>query len=136
MSEELDLHLLKKIAHEHRLAGVALFGSRASGAARPDSDIDLAVLHEDERPLTFRELGALQLALSEWAGLRADVADLGEADALLRFEALSHGRVLLRTSPQWENLVARTIIEHDEIAPFLDLLVAGVGRAARRRDDA
>lgn len=42
-----------------RLAGVYLFGSRARGRQRPDSDIDIAVvLHDPDRPLSMvdREL--------------------------------------------------------------------------------
>ncbi len=42
---EHALHLfLKKIAHRYDVAGAILFGSRARGDHRPDSDADLAVL--------------------------------------------------------------------------------------------
>src|SRR5262249_31318694 len=39
---------LKKIASEYNIAGAVLFGSRARGDNRPDSDADLAVLLKGE----------------------------------------------------------------------------------------
>ncbi len=48
-----------------------LFGSRARGCARPESDVDLAV----EAP--GADLGTLAADLSQAVGLEVDVVDLG-----------------------------------------------------------
>ena len=111
---------------------VVRFGSRARGTERPDSDVDLGVLRLDGERIAHRELGALRLALSDLYGQEADVVDLRAADALLRREVIRDGQVLHAVDRDtWTELVARTLIELDDLGPMLDACVAGVLRAAR-----
>lgn len=132
MNAELPVTQLADLAGRLELGLVALFGSHARGQARPDSDLDLGVGRQDGRRLTARELGALRLELSRWSGREADVVDLLAADALLRFEVARDGRALWEAEPgAWSAFVARTLIDHDDLAPFLSSFVAAVGRAAR-----
>lgn len=117
----------------HAIGLAVAFGSRATGRARPGSDLDVAVLRADGRPLSFRELGLLKLDLEAAADVDVDVLDLATADALVRFEVVRDGVWLhapdrtLRTG-----FVARTLIDHDDIAAFLPAMAEGVRRAATR----
>lgn len=83
------------------LGAVALYlhGSHALGTARPDSDLDLAVLLPRESPIPFEE-AAERLALC--AGVdpeRVDVQDLGSAPALFRSRVVTAGRLLFVSDP-------------------------------------
>jgi uncharacterized protein len=73
-----------------------LFGSQASGGARPDSDIDIAVLL-DAAPSTSHRKGllfSLNTALAqELRSDRLDVVILNDAPVKLAFRALQHGQV-------------------------------------------
>lgn len=74
-----------------------VFGSEASDAARPDSDVDLAVLFaEQPAPETYLdlvgELGAL-------LGKDVDLVDLDRASPVLAMQVLRTGRILLDRNP-------------------------------------
>jgi predicted nucleotidyltransferase len=128
-----DPGALRVLLERHEIGLLVLFGSRARGTPRPTSDTDLAVLATDERPLSFRSLGALVLDLERLAKTPVDLVDLAAADALLRFEVLRDGRILyVDDRERLVRFAARTLIDHDDVAPFLDACIAGVGRAARR----
>jgi predicted nucleotidyltransferase len=118
---------------EGGLALVVRFGSRESGHARAESDLDLAVLHAQGRRLTHRELGEWRLRLTERYDLEADVLDLATADALIRHEVITRGRVLHASdSAAWANLVSCTLIDLDDLGPWLERCREGVRRAAVR----
>lgn len=77
----------------HDVAVAYLFGSRASGTAREDSDHDVAVLFTSAEPpldATVR-LGA---ALAAVLGTSVDVVDLGRAGIELRGTVAESGRLL------------------------------------------
>jgi predicted nucleotidyltransferase len=80
-----------------------LFGSRARGQARPDSDLDVAVafpraLDSGGRFRARLEIvGALADALGP-LGERADIIDIDEVDAAVAFAALSEGCLVLARS--------------------------------------
>jgi len=60
-----------RIAAEHGAQDVRVFGSRARGEARPDSDQDLVVRFEAGRSLV--DLVTLKLALRDLLGIEVDV---------------------------------------------------------------
>jgi predicted nucleotidyltransferase len=80
-----------------------LFGSRAMGRARPDSDIDVAVLLDEasaaaERGAVIRRLaGRLGREVSSTL---LDIVVLNDAPALLRHRVLKDGRLLMARSPE------------------------------------
>ena len=79
------------------VAAVYLFGSRAGGVARPDSDLDLAVL--PPRPLGAVERFDVQEALAAALGLDVDLVDLLSASTVMRAEVLRTGRVVYDADP-------------------------------------
>ena len=57
------------------ILSLAIFGSRARGDARPDSDLD--VLAEFARPVPMSTFLALEARLAEITGLRVDLVSAG-----------------------------------------------------------
>ncbi|MER5674179.1 type VII toxin-antitoxin system MntA family adenylyltransferase antitoxin [Pseudonocardia alni] len=76
----------------HDVAVAYLFGSRATGTARPASDHDVAVLFAGEPAPVATELLAADLAALLGTGV--DVVDLGRADLELRGRVAESGRLL------------------------------------------
>ena len=73
------------------LKGVYLFGSRASGAARPDSDYDLAFLAPDHT-LNDYALYRLRLQLASLLNADVDLIDLYKASTVLQFQVVAKGQ--------------------------------------------
>ncbi len=77
-------------AHQHVLAAY-VFGSRAGGEPRPDSDVDIGVLFDSPQPLeaTLRLESALQDVTAE----RVDLVDVGRAGAFLALAIVCGERI-------------------------------------------
>jgi len=78
-------------------AAVYLFGSTAAGRARPESDIDLAVLPEGT--ISNSQLFEARLQLAEALGQDVDLIDLAQASTVLRKEVLAGGKLVYETDP-------------------------------------
>jgi len=91
-----------------------LFGSRARGTARPDSDVDIAFIPIDPA-LPLREEGLLVANLERAAGAPIDLVRLDRATPALRWRVARDGIVLLSDPPHVATrFLARAGIEHDE----------------------
>lgn len=104
------------------VAAALVFGSRAQGRAREDSDIDVAVLLRKEPPAEHRkdELRRLIEALgSELASDRLDVIVLDDAPPVLAFQVLKHGKeALVRDPVALHRYRVRTYSLHADYAPI------------------
>ena len=110
---------------------VVAFGSRSTGRHVPASDLDLGVLLEDGRPLSARELGELGVVLQRRADVPVDVVDLATRDALFRYEVARDGVVLVGAGEPWKAFVAKALIDHADVQPYVEACIAGVARRAR-----
>lgn len=95
-----------------------LFGSEAEGRARPDSDLDVAVLVAGEDGmLALRLLEALAAA-----GLdRVDLMVLNQADPVTRFEVVRANRLLFaREGFDRGGFYSRIVREYLDLLPVLE----------------
>jgi uncharacterized protein len=77
------------------VAAAYLFGSRARGTARPDSDVDLGILHRvAPAPTLLGQPFELQAALSSKLGLLVDVVVMSSAPVDLIHRILRDGRLI------------------------------------------
>jgi predicted nucleotidyltransferase len=76
------------------LAGVYLFGSAATGSARPDSDIDLAVFAG--RPLPRERL---QEEAARALKRDVDLVDLAAVSTILQVQVIGEGRLIDAPDP-------------------------------------
>ena len=102
-----------------------LFGSFAKQRARPDSDLDIAILPHDESLSLHTELD-LAGQLSSKTGREVDLVRLDRATQLLRWEIAKHGILLAADPPsEWLRFRVAAASEHADMAEALD-------QAARR----
>ena len=119
-----------------------LFGSRARGTERPDSDIDVAVLVDEARvatPTQVKEtIWQLVAALArDVRSDRIDLAILNGAPALLRHRVIRDGALLTaRTDAERARFVRRTIRDYLDLEPRLrELTRRRIRRLREDRDD-
>jgi predicted nucleotidyltransferase len=92
------------------------FGSQAKGTARPDSDVDLAVLSR----VALSELRRFELAqeLSTQLHRDVDLVDLRSASTVMRMQVISTGECLFTVSDrlqgEFEDLVYSTYARLNE----------------------
>ena len=79
------------------VVAVYLFGSRASGTATPESDVDLAMLAG--RPLGSVERFDVQERLAAAVRRDVDLVDLRSASTVMQSQVVSTGRVVLDVDP-------------------------------------
>jgi predicted nucleotidyltransferase len=84
---------LSEVLAAHGVAVAYLFGSRAEGTARPDSDHDVAVLFTDATPALDATV-RLAADLAAVLGTEVDVVDLSRAELELRGHVAERGRLL------------------------------------------
>ena len=114
---DLDQAILKAAADIPGISVLVVFGSRARGTHRPDSDLDVAVLPDTEDPRVRWHLQAgLAAALAELSPEgRVDVVLLDEAPDVLRQRVMETGRVLIDRNPDaWKELRVRTMREYGD----------------------
>ncbi len=86
------LSRLRELLEGRRVELALLFGSRATGQARPDSDVDLAVVAPDE------DLVQLAGDLSAALGQEVDVVSLAEPPYPLLKRVVREGRAVFERS--------------------------------------
>lgn len=115
------------ISHSPWVECALLFGSRATGTARADSDVDIAVVPARD-PGTLDEELALQARLERAVGASVDLVRLDTATTLLRWQVARDGVLVWARDPRAESRFrAEAAIEWDE---FRDRFEDGLRRYA------
>jgi len=98
-----------------------LFGSRAAGRARADSDWDLAIYLDDTLDPRERERIRSRLIATLEPGIRVDVVILNDAPALLARRALDGERIVVHDRRAWVRFFVRTLAAAGDEAFWQDL---------------
>jgi len=88
----LPIEAILGIAGAHGAHDVRVFGSRARGDARPDSDLDLLVRFEEGRSLV--DLVSMKLALEDLLGIHVDVVSERGLSRYIRDRVLAEAKPL------------------------------------------
>lgn len=109
------------VAERSDICVVYLFGSRARGTARPDSDVDLGVLFRTPRPRTLLGLpSSLEAALADRLDATVQVVDLERAPADLVHRVLRDGHLVVDTDPSRRiRFEVERRNEYFDLLPFL-----------------
>lgn len=101
-----------------------LFGSRAAGRPAEQSDADVAILLREPHSLEdlCRAVTDLESVVGKTLRCAAHVIPLNGASALLRFEAIRHGRALFAADEAERiRFEVRTLKEYEEFCRRQDL---------------
>ncbi len=114
---------LRSILAGHPEIGLAiLFGSLATGQARPDSDLDLAV--DAGRPITADEKMKLIEDLALEFGRPVDLIDLSTVGEPLRGQVVTRGRRLLGDDIRYAELIRKHLFEQADFMPYRSRILA------------
>lgn len=94
-----------------------VFGSVASGRARPDSDIDIAV--QADKPLTTRQTTRLIEDLALATGRPVDLIDLHGVGEPLLGEIVHHGLRILGSNHDLAELRLRHVYLNEDFMPYV-----------------
>lgn len=109
--------LTQMLSADPTLHLVILFGSVASGEARPDSDIDIAVAG-DAPPTAQAKLGLIK-TIAQHTGRPVDLVDLRTAGEPLLGQILRKGvRLVMRDSRLLAKLISQHIRETEDFLPY------------------
>jgi predicted nucleotidyltransferase len=119
---QIDGQLREVFAHFPQIALAVLFGSVASGSARADSDLDIAVAAD--YPLSAEEKISLINALTEQFGRPVDLIDLNVVSEPLLGQIVRHGRRILGSDTWYGKLISRYLFEQADFMPYRTRLLA------------
>lgn len=116
---------------EADVAYALVFGSRARGHERPESDVDVAIELRPGAPRDIHALGRLLARLESAVGVRVDVVLLDEAPSSVAYRAFRDGQVVVeRDRAALAARKARVILEYLDFRPIEERCATGVLRAA------
>jgi predicted nucleotidyltransferase len=123
---------LAGIARRHGARLILQFGSTATGRARPDSDLDLALLLESG-PFSISRLAAIATELQQLSPDReVDLALLNRADPLLLKKITEHCALLFGSSRALAELKIYAFKRYQDHRRFLALERDYVAASLRR----
>jgi predicted nucleotidyltransferase len=122
--ENLD-PITKEKFQELGVSLVYIFGSSAENLDRPDSDIDIGVILKKmpaEGAQTSEIYNQLYDILTDlFPGKKIDIVFLEKANLELRFDVISHGRIIFESSPETRlNFEEKTSILYADFKPHLN----------------
>lgn len=114
--------LSRLLAEQADLQVGIVFGSVARGCARPDSDIDIAVLADE--PLDAERKRQLIEAVAQATGRPVDLVDLRTAGVAVTRSALLGGRRLFcRNNAAYAAVLSRMLADSADFLPYRERLL-------------
>src|SRR4051794_32904164 len=106
---DLPLAEIAEICRTYHVAELSLFGSALRDDFRPDSDLDVLVIFQDQRRIGITEFADLQLALTRLFHREVDLVLKNGLKALIRDDVFSTARVVYaaRCHPMYSEIEAR-----------------------------
>lgn len=93
---ELDIHTIKEILLKNGVQFAGIFGSRARGDNRPDSDLDILIrFKEDDKSLL--DLINIENTLSDKFGIKVDLVTEGSMSPYIKPYILKDLKVILNS---------------------------------------
>ena len=124
-----------RLASRREVLAAYIFGSVASGRARPDSDVDIAVLVSDKimRGDSFKyRLGLVAVLMDALKRDDVDLILLNEAPPLLAHRVLSKGKLVLERSASVRvAFQVRTVNRYLDTQPMRNLFLDRLKKDAR-----
>lgn len=108
---------LVRVAERHPdVRAIYVFGSQATGTARPDSDVDVGVLFAAPQPLarTVR----LEDEFAQALGAKVDVVDVATSGAFLALEIVRAERIFCRDSTAADVFELYVLRRAGDLLPF------------------
>ena len=123
MTLPYDKQKLARMARKHGLSFVILHGSYATGRAKPDSDLDIAVVAKKEPE--HKKILALYDDFGKIFGnnrnRELDLKALNHTDPLFRYEVVRDGKLLFGNETEYEVFKASVRLAYDDAQPLRDL---------------
>ena len=95
---EMEDKICALCSREPSIDAAYIFGSQAKGSLRPESDLDVALLLNEDRRSEFSLLSFIS-NLERAYGRRVDVVILNHAGEVLKYEVRRSGRVIFERDP-------------------------------------
>jgi predicted nucleotidyltransferase len=122
---------LRHALNDHPYVHTAIvFGSVATGRARPDSDFDFAV--QADGPLTASQKQRLIEDLALVTGRPVDLVDLSTAGVALIGQILKHGPRIRGTDAVYAELLSRQFVDAEDFLPYVRRMLAERRKAWKR----
>jgi uncharacterized protein len=116
------MRVAEALAADPGLLLAVAFGSASKGRARPDSDIDIAVLAQE--PLSIERREQMIRRIAEITGRPVDLVDLRSAGVPMLRTILTDGRTLLcRDQRARERLITTMLADVEDFLPLRQQLL-------------
>ncbi|MBI2003614.1 MAG: nucleotidyltransferase family protein [Parcubacteria group bacterium] len=90
----LNLEKIKNILVENGIKSAAIFGSRARGEEKPNSDLDILIKFREDKIKGLFEFIALERKLSETLGLKVDLVTEDSISPYIRESVLRDLKII------------------------------------------
>lgn len=123
---KFDKEKFNNFAKKAGIKFAVLFGSRASGSIKEESDFDIAVSLKDGKSI-FDDRGKYSEMLENFAKTfstnedKIDLADLSNANILLRYEITQNGVLLFGNEQDYEELKAFSFRDYVDARSLFEL---------------